>query len=170
MPHKVPTHPLKSRPQPRTPPLVHRPLGHRALRPHPRNDPIRARLNHHATDNHLAQRRVQRLEVEDEVKLAHVLEQAVQRLDVNLDDVDEGQRRLGRRRDDDEVQRRVVPVRHERRDVVVRLRGRVRGARGGKEGREREEVAGPGRAVGDESENFGDEALLDRGVLLRGGA
>lgn len=169
MPHKIPTHPLKPRPQPRTPPLIHRPLGHRALRPYARDNPIRARLNHHAADNHLAQRRVQCLKVEDEVELAHVLEQAVQRLDVHLDNVDQGQRRLGRRRDDDEVQRRVVAVRYEGRDVVVWFRGRVRGARGGEEGREREEVAGAGGAVGDEGEDFGDEALLDGGVLLRGG-
>src|SRR6187551_2155399 len=80
MPHKIPTHPLKAPPQPPTPPPLHPPLGPPTLRPHPRDNPIRARLNHHAADNHLAQRRVQRLKVEDEVELAHVLKQAVQRL------------------------------------------------------------------------------------------
>ncbi len=38
---------------------------------------------------------------------------------------------------------------------------------GGEKGREREEVAGGGRAVGDEGEDFGDEALLDGSVLRK---
>lgn len=108
---------------------------------------------------------MQGLEVEDEVELAHVLEQLVERLDVDLDEVQQGQRRLGRRRDDDEVQGRVVAVRDERRHVVVRLRGRVRGARRGEEGRQRQEVAGAARAVRHEREDLGDQALLDAGFL-----
>lgn len=39
------------------------------------------------------------------------------------------------------------------------------GARGGEEGREGEEVAGPGWAVGDEGKDLGDESLLYAGVL-----
>lgn len=43
--------------------------------------------------------------------------------------------------------------------------GGVRGARGGEEGRQREEVARPRGAVGDEGEDLGDEALLYTCVL-----
>lgn len=109
---------------------------------------------------------MQALKVEDEVQLAHILEQLVQRLDVDLDQVDQGERRLGGRGDDDEEERRVVPVRHQRGDVVVLLVARrVRGSGGGEEGREGEEIAGACWPVGYEGEDFGYEALLYAGVL-----
>lgn len=96
---------------------VHGPLGHGALGAHAGHDAVEVGLDDDAADDHLAQRGVHGLEVEDEVELADVFKEAVQRLDVDLDEVDEGQRRLGRRRDDDEVERRVVAVGHERRPV-----------------------------------------------------
>lgn len=78
---------------------------------------------------------MQRLEVEDEVQLAHVLEQAVQRLDEDLDQVEQGERRLGGGADDDEVQRRVVAVGDDGGGVGVgAVGGRVAG--GGQERRE----------------------------------
>lgn len=164
-PHKVPTH-TEASAQPCAPRLVDGPLGHGALCPNSRDDPIKIRFYHHAANDHLRQGGVQALEVEDEVELAHVLEELVQRLDVHLDQVDQGERRLGGRGDDDEEKRRVVPVRHQRGDVVVLLvTRRVGGSGGGEEGREGEEVAGPGWAVGDEGEDFGYEALLYAGVL-----
>lgn len=164
-PDKVPAH-TEASAQPRAPRLVDRPLRHGALCLDPRDDPVEVRLYHHAADDHLGQGGVQALKVEDEVQLAHVLEQLVQRLDVHLDQVDQGQRRLCGGRDDDEEERRVVPVRHERGDVVLLLvAGRVGGSRGGEQGRQREEVAGAGWPVGDEGEDFGYEALLDAGVL-----
>lgn len=53
---------------------------------------------------------MQALEVEDQIELAHVLEQAVQRLDEDLDQVEQRQGGLGRRADQDEVERGVVSV------------------------------------------------------------
>lgn len=164
-PDKVPAH-TEACAQSRAPRLVDRPLRHRTLGLDPRDYPVEVRLYHHAADDHLGQGGVQALEVEDEVQLAHVLEQLVQSLDVHLDQVDQGERRLGGRGDDDEEERRVVPVRHERGDVVVLLvAGRVGGSGGGEEGRQREEVAGAGWSVGDEGEDFGYEALLYARVL-----
>ena len=43
-------------------------------------------------DHHLSQGRVQRFEVEDQVQLAHVLEEAVQSLYEHLDEVQERER------------------------------------------------------------------------------
>ncbi len=102
-------------------PLVYRPLRHAALAAHAVDDALERRLDDDAADNHLGERRVQRLEVEDEVELAHVLEEPVERLDEHLDQVEQRQRRLGRRADENEVQRCVVPVRDERRRVAVLL-------------------------------------------------
>lgn len=54
-----------------------------------------------------------------------------------------------------------MPVRDEGGHIVV-FAGRDGGGRGAsKQGRQREEVAGAGGAVGYESEDFGDQALLD---------
>ncbi|OAQ97517.1 hypothetical protein LLEC1_01948 [Akanthomyces lecanii] len=111
---------------------------------------------------------VQRLKVEDEVELADVLKELVERLDVDLDQVDQGERRLGRRRDDDEVERRVVAVRDERGHVVLLPGGAVRRARGREQRRKRQEVAGARGPVRHEGEDFGNEALLDARVLSRG--
>lgn len=110
-----------------------------ALLSHALDDLVETSLNNDTADNHLAQHRMLRLEIEDEIQLAHVFEQAVQRLDKDLDQVKQCQRRLGRRADRDEVQRCIVPVRDER--GVVRVLGcgqRVGVGRrgGGEEGRE----------------------------------
>jgi hypothetical protein len=104
---------------------------------------------------------MQRLVVEYQIQFAHVLEQPVQRLDVHLDQVDQRQRGLGRRRDDDEVKGGIVAVGDERGDVVLVLRGGGARRGGGEEGWEGQEVAGTWGAVGDEGEDFGYEALLD---------
>ncbi|KAJ8112807.1 hypothetical protein OPT61_g4912 [Boeremia exigua] len=152
---------LPPRPQPPAPPhaypagtpklaLVDGPLGHAALALDPLNNPIKLCLDHYPPDNHLAQGGVQRLEVEDEVELAHVLEQAVQSLDEDLDQVEQGQRRLGGGGDDDEVEGGVVAL------------GAGAGGRGA-----RQEVAGRVGAVGDEGEDLGDQALLHARVELR---
>lgn len=86
-----------------------------------RNYSVQARLNDHAAYYHLGQSRVQRLKVEDEVQLAHVFKEAIQRLDIDLYQVDERERGLGRRRYYDEVKGSVMPVRDQRWYVVVGL-------------------------------------------------
>lgn len=43
------------------------------------------------------------LEIEDKVELADVLEEFIEGLDVDLDEVEEGEGGLGRGRDDDEI-------------------------------------------------------------------
>lgn len=123
---------------------------------------------------------MQRLEVEDQVQLAHVLKQLVERLHEHLDQVEEAQGRLERVGDDDEVQRCVVAVQQRGRLVPgggVPGRG---GRRAGEEWREavgvlintgrlpswwrranlREEVAGRCRTIGDEGEDLGQQLLL----------
>jgi hypothetical protein len=66
---------------------------------------------------------MQGLEIEDQVQLANILKQSVQRLDVDLDEIDQGQRRLGRRGYDDEVESRIVSICYKRWHIV-RRRGR----------------------------------------------
>lgn len=48
---------------------------------------------------------------------------------------------------------------------MLLVAGRVGGSGGGEEGREWQEVAGPSWPVGNEGEDFRDEALLYAGVL-----
>jgi hypothetical protein len=84
------------------------------------------RLNDHPTHNHLTQGRVQRLKVKDQIQLAHVLKQPIQRFHVYLDQIYQRQRTLRARADNDKVQRRIVAVGDEGRYVVVRRRGGVR--------------------------------------------
>ena len=104
---------------------------------------------------------MQRLEVENQIQFTHILKEIVQALDKHVDQVQQRERALRRRRDDDEVQRGVVAVRDER-GRVVRLGLRRRGR---EEGWEREEVAAAAGPRGDEGEDFGDQALLDCCVL-----
>jgi len=61
---------------------------------------------------------MQRLKVEDQIQLAHVLEQAVQGFDEDLDEVEECEGRLGRRAYQDEVEGCVVPVGYQGGGVV----------------------------------------------------
>jgi hypothetical protein len=106
-------------------------------------------LDHNTANNHLAQRRMQGLEIEDQIQLADILKQAVQGLDIDLDEVDQGQRALGAGAYDDEIQRGIVAVGDEGRDVVVRCGRGLRGVGGGLRAEERwqwEEVAGTGSA------------------------
>ena len=73
-------------------PLVDRPFRNSPLTLHSLDHPIKLRLDHDAAHDHLAQRGMQRLEVEDEVKLAHVLEEPVESLHKDLDEVEERER------------------------------------------------------------------------------
>lgn len=146
-------------------PLVNRPFGYCPLCSHTGDDAVHVRLHHHPAHYHLGKRRVQRLEVEDQVQLADIFEELIKRFNVDLDQVDERQRRLGRRRDDDEVECCVVSVRHEGGDVVLLFGRRMRRAGGGEERRKRQEVARSGRPVRDQCEDFGNEALLYAGFL-----
>lgn len=156
-------------PHPRTRRLDRPLLPHPAfLLPHARHDLLQVRFHHHAADNHLTQHRMHRLVPEDQVQLAHVLEHAVQRLHEDLDQVDQRERRLGGRGDHDEREGGV--------GAVGDLRGGVggavldAGARAlGEEGREGEEVAGAGGALGDELVDLVDERLFGLGVLVEGG-
>ena len=69
-----------------------------------------------------------------------------------MDQVEERKRRLGRGRDDDEVERRVVSVGDEGGRVVVGF-GLLGGCEERREGQEVAAAAGPG---GDEGEYLGD--------------
>ena len=146
----------QSRTKPRRPCFVNRSLRDGTLGLDARYDAVHVCLDDHASHNHFAKRRVQGLEVEDQVQLAHILEQLVQRLDVDLDQVEQRQRRLGRRRYYNEVQSRIVAVGDERGDVVVRFRGGMRSAGSSEDGGQREEVACAVGSVGDEGEDLRD--------------
>lgn len=84
------------------------------------DDSVELGLDDDAADDHLTQGGMQGLEVEDQIQLAHVLEQAVERLDEDLYQVEQGEGRLGRGADDDEVEGCVVAVGDEGGGVVVR--------------------------------------------------
>lgn len=60
--------------QPGTSSLVNRPLRDCALRLDSRDDLVQLRLNHDPAHDHLAECRVQGLEIEDQVQLANILE------------------------------------------------------------------------------------------------
>jgi hypothetical protein len=62
---------------------------------------------------------MQRLKIKDQIQLTHIFKQPIERLYINLYQIDERQRGFRARRDDDEVKRRVVAVGDEGRDVVV---------------------------------------------------
>jgi len=53
---------------------------------------IKPRLDNHTPNNHLTQNRMQRLEIENQVQLAHILKQPVQRLDKDLYQIQQRQR------------------------------------------------------------------------------
>lgn len=61
------------------------------------------RLNDHPTHNHLTQGRVQRLKVKDQIQLAHVLKQPIQRFHIHLDQIYQRQRTLRARANNDKV-------------------------------------------------------------------
>lgn len=63
---------------------------------------------------------MKRLEVEDEIQLANILEEAVQGLYEDLDEVKKRERGLGGGRYDDEIQGCVVSICDERGGIVVR--------------------------------------------------
>lgn len=98
------------------------------------------RLNNNTTNNHLTKDSMQSLISEDKIQLADILEHAIQRLDKYLNQIDQSERGLGRRRDHDKRQRCVGPV--------CDLRGGIGGPGGGgasalrEERREWEEVTG----------------------------
>lgn len=71
---------------------------------------------------------MQRLKVEDQIQLADILKQSIQRLHENLNEIQQSQRGLGRSRNDNKVQRGVVAIRYQRRRIIVLL---ARSARGG---------------------------------------
>jgi 4-diphosphocytidyl-2C-methyl-D-erythritol kinase len=56
------------------------------------DDMIELRFHNYASHYHLTQSRMQCLEVEDEIELAHILKEAIQRLDEDLYEVEEGER------------------------------------------------------------------------------
>jgi hypothetical protein len=74
------------------PTRIHRPLRNLALRLDTLNNLLPARLNHNTTHNHLAQHRMQRLEIENQVQLAYILKQVIQTLDKDVDQVQQRQR------------------------------------------------------------------------------
>lgn len=138
--HHLPSSP--PRPQPLPPPKRAKPpttplgpLRHPPLRLDALHHPLQPRLDDHAAHNHLVERGVQRLKVEDQIQLAHVLEQAVEGLDEDLDQVEQGERGLGGRADDDEVEGRVVAVGDDGGRVGVGAGGGAGGG-GGEEGGE----------------------------------
>ena len=60
---------------------------------------------------------MQCLEIENQIQLAYILKEAVESLDKNLDEVEQGERGLGRGADEDEVEGSVVAIRHQRRSI-----------------------------------------------------
>mmetsp|Transcript_25124 Transcript_25124/g.78850 ORF Transcript_25124/g.78850 Transcript_25124/m.78850 type:complete len:282 (-) Transcript_25124:168-1013(-) len=68
------------------------------------------RLQHHAPHDDLVEHVVHAVRVEDEVQLADVLEALVERLDEDLDEVEDAEVALLLVHGEDEVERRVVPV------------------------------------------------------------
>ena len=77
-------------------------------------DGARARLHDEPTDDHLVDDPMHLLAVEDDVELAHILEMAVERLDENLDQVENAELTLGAVDDHAKVERRVQPIDHPR--------------------------------------------------------
>ena len=53
------------------------------------DDFLEAGFDDHSAHDHLAKHCMESLEPEDEVELAHILEQSVERLDENLDEVEQ---------------------------------------------------------------------------------
>ena len=78
-----------TRPRPR---LINRPLRNPALTPHALNHLLQPRLNYNTTHDHLPQHRMQCLKIENQIQLAHILKQPVQRLDKDLDQIEERER------------------------------------------------------------------------------
>lgn len=81
------------------------------------NNLLQASLYDYSADDHLAQDSMECFEAEDEIKLADVFEQPIESLDKDLYEVQKRQRRLGRCRDQDEVERSIVPVSDLRRRI-----------------------------------------------------
>lgn len=80
-PPKVPTHPnSQSTPSP----LINRPLRHPSLCFYPLHHPLQLRLDHNPTNNHLRKCRMQRFEIKDQIQLTDILKQPIQRLNINL--------------------------------------------------------------------------------------
>jgi len=67
-------------------------------------------LEHHAAHDDLVQHKVHLVEVEDEVQLAHVLERLVERLDEDLNQIQNAQLALRAVDAEDKVERGVVAV------------------------------------------------------------
>ena len=103
------------------------------------DDLFQARLHDDAPNDHLSQNGMQRLKTKNEIQLADVGKEAVQRFDKDLNEVDEREGGLGRRADEDEVQRRIVAVGYERRCIGVNCCFRRRLDLGGVGGKERRE-------------------------------
>ena len=61
-------------------PLINRPLCHSPLTLNPLDHSIKLRFDHYTAHNHFAQRGMQCLKIEDEVQLAHVFEEPIERL------------------------------------------------------------------------------------------
>lgn len=89
------------------------------LTAHASNDLLNIRLNNHTTNDHLAQHPVHSLIAKDQIELTNILKHAVQCFDEDLDQIDQGERGLGRGGDHDEGERGVGAVGY--------LRGRIGG-------------------------------------------
>jgi hypothetical protein len=100
--------------------LINRPLRDSSLGFNPLDYLIELCFYNYTADYHLAKRRMQGLEIEDQVKFAHVFKEAVEGLHKDLDEVEKGKRRFGRGTDHDEVESGVVTVGYERWCIVVR--------------------------------------------------
>ena len=88
MPDKVSAH-AETCPQANSPPFVHRSLCNCALCPNPGDDAIHIRFYHHSTYYHLSKCSMESFEVEDEVQLADILKQLIERFHIYLNQVDQ---------------------------------------------------------------------------------
>ncbi len=84
---------------------------------------------------------MQRLKIEYQIQLAHILKQPIQRLYKNLYEIEKRKRRLRGGADEDEVEGCVVAVGYQGGSVVV---GGARGGRGGRGSEEWGETVGGG--------------------------
>lgn len=87
---------------------------------------------------------MQCLKIEDQVQLANILKQPVQRLNKNLYEIKKRERRLGGGADENEIEGCVVAVGDQGGGVVV---GGAGGGRGGRGSEERRETVGAGQKV-----------------------
>ena len=99
--------------------LVHRPLCYGSLRFNTLNDFVELCFYNYASHDHFPERSMQRFEIEDQVQFADILKQAIERLDEDLDKIEESQGRFSGRGYYNEIQGSIMTVGDERRRIIM---------------------------------------------------